>query len=1267
MAGIRLPKRSVRHAIGVVLATLFLQGWQIKAQVTPQFNTPVQVSIEAVYLTWNPFPAAQSYQIYWGTSPGVNLSSPMIPIPNASINSYWHVGLTGGATYYYRIRALDQFNNWTLLSPEVSVTVPPQPTQWYSGGNGDGHARELLCTSTLNGMPSPPTFSNVFVYPSCEQNFIAWIQLPGAAQYSVQSATNSSGPYSTLTTTTGLSFVHTGITPGQTLYYRVQPTGTFTCPVNPSVPVAVTNIGNFNSILGGNADGHAREIMCTRTLNGVPAPPQTPAPIVYVGIQELYLHWGQVAGAASYDLQFSVTSPTGPWTPLASATTALSFTHSNLVAGTTYYYRLRANMANGCPMDWSLTVQGVPAPLIEATGVGVGGGVGDGHAALRTCPMFLNGTTDAPPSPPISVYMSSEHNYIAWPQQPGALNYTMEVATSSGGPWNTLATTINLFFVHQPPSLVPGTQYFYRVTANLTGGCPLAPSPAVPSFSAPYYSMNCGGGVADGHARELTCVIYLNGASAAPQSQPITVYNSMEQNLIAWPQQTGAVNYTVEVGNSASGPWSTLATTTLTAFVHQPPSLVPGTPYFYRVTANLSTGCPLNPSAPVGNIAVPQYAFYGGGVADGHAWWATCPMYLNGNSAAALSPTPSVYPSQESVYIAWPQVPGASGYVLEFSTDGGITWTSLVTTAALAFLHSTVTGGTYYQYRITAQLLAGCPLQPSAPSAALAPAPSYLIYYGGVADGHANARSCTFITLDQYTVNASGPTTFCDGQSVMLVASPNAQLYTWYNGSTPIPNSNNDTLVVNQSGTYTVDLFNIYSCWAASLPIVLTVNPAPPNPPPPVAQPSGYSCGPVELTAVGNPAPHQYYWQLTPNGTSTAYPGTQPFVATASGIYYLSTLAANGCWSSVPSSATVVIAPVPTQITPSTNSSVCEIGGLNQWNYLVAPDGRAIAAIQNNGYAMGSTLATCYVSTALSNPFDGLHEFLGRRFVIQPDVQPGGYVTVRLYFTPQEFNNLVQATLNTPGSGDDVTSLADLMVTKYTGPTEDDTYDLSDAVDWQILIPTAYGNDLNGHYVEVSVNSFSEFWIHGPFMPLPVTLTAFTAECRPASILVRWKTETEINNMHFEIQHSPDLLNWQHLATVPGAGHSNMFLSYSYLWENPEPGVRYLRLKQVDFNGDFTYSYPISVNCPAAMPEHFRLLSAAGQSDGRVRVQVESPDAVEVVWEVYDLNGRKIWHHRTHVPAGLTHFLLPAELWASAAYLLKATSSYGQHTLRFVR
>lgn len=1235
---------------GLIIGWLCLLGvQQVNAQITPQFNQPVQVSIGQVYLNWPAFPAAVSYQIYWATSPGVDLTSNLISIPSASTLGYNHTGLTGGLTYYYAIRAFDNLGNWTLLSNEVAVTVPLEPTEWYGGGNGDGHSASLMCNSLLDGTPSIPTFDNVFIYTSAEHNRIAWIQYPGASSYLVELSSSAGGPWTTLANTTDLFFNHSNLVGHDVHYYRVTPQGAAGCSVNPSAAIMATVIPNNDVQPGGNGDGHAQALLCTSTLDGVSTPPPTPDFVVYEGIQELFIFWTPVSGAVDYDLEFSTVSASGPWLTVTTNFSGTNFTHTNLVAGQTYYYRLRANLNTGCPIDWSNTFSGVPKLLIDNAGVGIGGGNGDGHAAQKTCPIFLDGTANAPNSQDIFVYMSTESNYIAWPQQSGAADYSVQVATSPTGPWSLLATTTSFAFTHTPPDMVVTTQYFYRVTANLAGGCPLNPSTPMASFALPTYNnLNTLGGDGDGHMAFRTCPMFLNGVFDSPNSQDITVYSSMEQNMIAWPQQTGASDYLVEIATSALGPWNNLTTTSALSFLHQPTSLVVGTEYFYRVTANLSGGCPLNASVPVGGIGVPQYAYYGGGEGDGHAQESTCPILLDGVPAQALSPTPVAYASQDFVYITWPQVAGANAYLLEVSTDGGASWTTLSNSSALFFAH-TLQGGAQQTYRLTALLSTGCPLLESDVNV-VTPAPSYAYYNGGDGDGHANNRSCTFVTLDQTTVYVFGATTFCDGDSVMLQSSQ-AVLYEWFLDGIPIPNATNDTYFATQSGVYTVETFNIFSCGASSLDVEVIVHDLPPAPAAPISDPSGLSCGPVLLSAAAAPTTHEYFWQGTnPNGMSTALPGDQPYLATTSGTYYLRSFSTDNCWSDLLTSSVVSIVDVPTEISIQTYTNFCDIGTYDAWNYLVDPDGKAIAAIQNGGNAMENVSGTVFVSNQVSNMFDGNNEFLGRHYVINPDTQPLSPVTVRLYFSQAELDNLIAQSALSSSAFDNVTSIADLVVTKYQGPTEDGIFDLSDATDVQLIYPDSYGADLNGLYIEFDVNGFSEFWIHGADVPLPIELVSFIGACNGGKNSIQWTTASESNTSHYIIESSRDGFVWTKIAEMPAAGTTNY--SSFYAFDDFNSGVlTYYRLKQFDIDGQMELYGPISVNCeiesswmnvyPNPTNQNFTLMIQSSKFFADARI------------ELLDISGRIIMFDVMDILPGTTLLSYDADRIGAGNYIIR--------------
>jgi hypothetical protein len=71
-----------------------------------------------------------------------------------------------------------------------------------------------------------------------------------------------------------------------------------------------------------------------------------------------------------------------------------------------------------------------------------------------------------------------------------------------------------------------------------------------------------------------------------------------------------------------------------------------------------------------------------------------------------------------------------------------------------------------------------------------------------------------------------------------------------------------------------------------------------------------------------------------------------------------------------------------------------------------------------------------------------------------------------------------------------------------------------------------------------------------------------------------WKTNSEVNNDYFTIEHSYDAKNWRELATVSGAGNSNETLNYAYLHEGIDATVNYYRIFQTDYDGN-TGSYRI--------------------------------------------------------------------------------------------
>ncbi len=101
--------------------------------------------------------------------------------------------------------------------------------------------------------------------------------------------------------------------------------------------------------------------------------------------------------------------------------------------------------------------------------------------------------------------------------------------------------------------------------------------------------------------------------------------------------------------------------------------------------------------------------------------------------------------------------------------------------------------------------------------------------------------------------------------------------------------------------------------------------------------------------------------------------------------------------------------------------------------------------------------------------------------------------------------------------------------------------------------------------------SFSEFIISSGTSPLPITLLSFEGKRQDENnVLLNWKTLTELNNAGFEVQISENGQDFSKIAFVDGAGNSNSIRNYELGIKNDKDG--YYRLKQIDFDGKFTYS-----------------------------------------------------------------------------------------------
>lgn len=185
-------------------------------------------------------------------------------------------------------------------------------------------------------------------------------------------------------------------------------------------------------------------------------------------------------------------------------------------------------------------------------------------------------------------------------------------------------------------------------------------------------------------------------------------------------------------------------------------------------------------------------------------------------------------------------------------------------------------------------------------------------------------------------------------------------------------------------------------------------------------------------------------------------------------------------------------------------------------------------------------------------------------------------------------------------------------------------------------------------------------FILGSNLTFPVELTDFRAELISDEVKLQWTTVQERNNERFEVERSADGVQFEKIAVVAGQGDTDQETDY-VVWDNfPLDGRSYYRLKQVDSDGETTYTEVVSIR----RGEELRFLGVAPNpvavgDDIQVRLDLVKGERVEFL--VTDLLGRILHQEVRELSPGLQSVSLSTMGWTNGAYLVKASAGARSH------
>ncbi len=140
---------------------------------------------------------------------------------------------------------------------------------------------------------------------------------------------------------------------------------------------------------------------------------------------------------------------------------------------------------------------------------------------------------------------------------------------------------------------------------------------------------------------------------------------------------------------------------------------------------------------------------------------------------------------------------------------------------------------------------------------------------------------------------------------------------------------------------------------------------------------------------------------------------------------------------------------------------------------------------------------------------------------------------------------------------------------------------------------------------------------------LPIELVSFEAKEMNGKVRLKWQTATEENNDFFTLERSKDGDYFVPFKTLPGAGNSDGLISYEAWDIYPLNDLSYYRLKQTDFNGEFSYSPIVSVRSDLTINEF--VLYPNPSNGSRLFINstyIAGVSAAEVV--ITDLGGKQV-------------------------------------------
>ncbi len=159
----------------------------------------------------------------------------------------------------------------------------------------------------------------------------------------------------------------------------------------------------------------------------------------------------------------------------------------------------------------------------------------------------------------------------------------------------------------------------------------------------------------------------------------------------------------------------------------------------------------------------------------------------------------------------------------------------------------------------------------------------------------------------------------------------------------------------------------------------------------------------------------------------------------------------------------------------------------------------------------------------------------------------------------------------------------------------------------------------------IGQSSWSDTWNFTTTSEVPVELKIFECKLEKNIINLFWTTSTEVNNKGFVIEKRIDSNNWEIVGFVNGNGTTTEPKNYIFTDDKIlSKGEYYYRLKQIDYDGTYTYSGEIFIEVNLLPLEYKVYQNYPNPFNPLTTIKYDLPEKNTVILKVLDILGTEL-------------------------------------------